>query len=215
MNELHIRAQPMRYARNERTVLNAPALDVNQGDVIHIVGANGVGKSTWLRALAGLNSALIDHVYWQGQALSNRDIAHDYAKHRLFIGHDLPLKDALSATNNLRWWLSPWGITTNECQKNLEQAGIQDPSAELARLSAGQRQRLMLAALMACPAKIWILDEPLTALDQEATKLFEHLLTHHCQRGGSVILSSHHGLEGIDSARCVTLERPVEQKNSE
>lgn len=208
MSHVSICAQPMRYARNERTVLDAPALRINQGEVLHIVGANGVGKSTWLRALAGLNSALIDRVSWQGQALSNRNIAHDYAKQRLFVGHDLPLKDALSAIDNLRWWLSPWGITTNDCQTSLEQAGIRDHRVELARLSAGQRQRLLLAALMACPAKVWILDEPLTALDQEATQVFERQLTRHCQQGGAAILSSHHGLEGMASTRSVTLERP-------
>jgi heme exporter protein A len=104
----------------------------------------------------------------------------------------------LSPVENLKISLALAGIPLEKDAvfRSLEQTGLAGKEDVPARsLSAGQKQRVALARLLACPAKLWIMDEPFTALDVSGVNLVRDLLENHLQRGGMAVLTSHQAVE--------------------
>ena len=166
------------------------------GEWVALRGPNGSGKTTLLRCVAGLAHADTGETLWNGAAIARAREAFHAAM--LYAGHLPGIKDDLSAEENLQAALALRGATagTEAIRGALEQVGLGARRRIPARkLSAGQRRRIGLARLALDPAPLWLLDEPLTALDDQGQALFESMLAAHLARGGLAVISTHHALQ--------------------
>jgi heme exporter protein A len=109
----------------------------------------------------------------------------------LYLGHQDAVKPWLTVGENLAFWAALFGATA-AMQSALDRLGLGAHAAAPARyLSAGQRRRLALARLAAIPARLWLLDEPTTGLDDANVGVVESLIAEHCRAGGMAIVSTH------------------------
>ena len=170
-------------------------LAASAGEAVCLRGPNGSGKTTLLRCLAGLTRLDAGEVRWSGKPVTDGDCA--FRESLAFLGHLPALKDDLTAEENLEFTLKLRGIRSDGAQRRaaLDQVGLA-PRLKLParRLSAGQRRRINLARLALDPARLWLLDEPLTALDDEGQELFLTLLGAHLTSGGVCVAATHHTL---------------------
>ncbi len=159
-------------------------LRVSAGDLIEVRGANGSGKSTLLRALAGLHEL-------QAGCIRQR-VDFDY------IGHKVGLDERLTPTEHLRFSarLGRRRLAQADLDRALARVGLGALRDDFCgTLSAGQQRRAAFARLIACPAKLWLLDEPQTALDDAGAKLLLDLVVEHRQQGGAAVCATHRPLE--------------------
>jgi heme exporter protein A len=168
-------------ARGDRVLLRNLAGHVAAGDVLHIRGANGIGKTSLLEILAGLRdpeSGTVTRAF-------EPDACH-------WIGHRNALNPALTPVENLRFWCALHGAPADQVGVGLRAFGLQDVAEQPCRqLSAGQKRRAALARLAVAQRPVWFLDEPLSALDQSGIALWLELLTRHQQGGGTAVITSH------------------------
>lgn len=183
--------------RGDRPVFAGLALNINPGRALLLSGANGSGKSSLLRILAGLLPPAAGTLKWEDE-----DIADDPEAHRrriAYIGHADPVKPGLTVSENLEFWARLYGLDPN-IEPSLFQFGIEHLADLPARyLSAGQRRRLTLARLAAgqnTPAgpSLWLLDEPATGLDPSAVAMLSNTVLAHLSNDGVAIIATHGGL---------------------
>jgi ABC-type multidrug transport system ATPase subunit len=155
------------------------------------VGPNGAGKTSLLRACAGLLPVT------SGEAsVLGVDLTADHAAVRRFVGllgHAAPLYDELTAAENVRFAVRALGLPTKSADQALERLGLTGRlrTTPAGRLSAGQRRRVALAALIARRPSLWLLDEPHAGLDAGSRALLGELIGEAVSSGASVLLSSH------------------------
>ena len=189
---LMLRGINLACVRGERPLFNGVDLMVDAGQWLHVRGANGVGKTSLLRLLAGLAQPAGGEVRWQ-----DRSIAADAAAYRsdlLFLGHQGALKDDLSALENIELSGALDGAPPPRAGvlAALRRFGLQGREALPVRvLSAGQKRRVLLARLLTRKARLWVLDEPFAALDARAVALLGELLAGHLAGGGMAVVTSH------------------------
>ncbi len=162
------------------------------GELIHLQGVNGSGKTSLLRILAGLSSPESGIVRWNGVDI--QECRDEYVSHLLYLGHQPAVKDDLTVRENLQVSCRLAGLepSAESLRSALEETGLLSRSNLPARvLSQGQRRRLALSRLWLENRRLWILDEPFTALDVHATQLLERRLEAHLAAGGMVILTTH------------------------
>ncbi len=175
--------------RNDRLLFRGIDFTCKPGEVMHVHGANGVGKSSLLRSLCGLLEPAEGEVYWQGR-LSTADPIQ-FHQSVGYLGHKLGLKDRLSVAENINLFLMK-GQSADRTEWALERLGVLSLKNQLCdTLSAGQKQRVALARLLAKNCPLWLLDEPFTAVDREGIQILEAVLTEHVNEGGVVVLTSH------------------------
>lgn len=179
--------------RDERILFESLSFTVNSGELVQVEGRNGTGKTTLLRIIAGLGDRDDGDVLWNDESVeSNREAFH---QDLLFLGHQTGVKRELTAYENLRFHLSVHSKVkhTKEAIYNalikVGLAGREDVPA--GQLSAGQQRRVALARLWLSDHKLWILDEPLTAIDKQGVKVLESLFLEHADKGGIVMLTTH------------------------
>ncbi|HSZ37915.1 MAG TPA: heme ABC exporter ATP-binding protein CcmA [Acidimicrobiales bacterium] len=166
-------------------------LSLDQGEVVVVVGPNGAGKTSLLRACAGLLPVT------SGEAsVLGVDLTADHTAVRRFVGllgHAAPLYDELTAVENVRFAVRALGLPSKNADQALERLGLTGRlrSTPTARLSAGQRRRVALAALVARRPALWLLDEPHAGLDAGSRALLGELIGEAASSGASVLLSSH------------------------
>ncbi|MFV3091456.1 cytochrome c biogenesis heme-transporting ATPase CcmA [Pseudomonas sp. GW6] len=166
------------------------------GDMLQISGPNGSGKTSLLRLLAGLRQPTSGDILLQGQALAEQ--RSELARNLLWIGHAAGIKGLLSAEENLAWLCAlhrPAG--RDAIWQALEAVGLRGfEDVPCHTLSAGQQRRVALARLyLEDTPPLWVLDEPFTALDKSGVAQLEAHLAGHCERGGVVVLTTHHSLQ--------------------
>ncbi|WP_129991738.1 cytochrome c biogenesis heme-transporting ATPase CcmA [Rahnella sp. CFA14(1/10)] len=189
--------------RDERTLFSGLSFTIEPGDMVQIEGRNGAGKTSLLRILAGLSSPDAGEVRWQGVSTRRqRDIFHQQL---LYLGHQPGVKSVLTAFENLAFYLSVNGPTVKgnasaeaiyQALENVGLLGYEDVT--VAQMSAGQQRRVALARLWLSDASLWILDEPLTAIDKQGVATLITLFEQHAQQGGMVLLTTHQDLEGVN-----------------
>ena len=163
--------------RGERVLFRNVNLAVEQGEAVVLRGANGTGKTTLLRILAGLTRPEAGSV--------TRNQAHHW------VGHREGLKPQETPRDHLRLWTQAWGSHT-ATDSALARMGLSRPADVAGRyLSAGQRRRTALARLLLEERPVWLLDEPYTALDAEGRALVDALVAEHRSKGGAVIAAIH------------------------
>jgi heme exporter protein A len=180
--------------RGELHVLRGLSLRLDAGACLQVTGANGVGKSSLLRALCSLLPLEQGLVSWRGH-----DVRHDrHAYHRelAYLGHGTGLKADLSATENLQFSAGlRRALGAQQIAAALERVGMGEQHARLARqMSAGQQRRVALARVLLCDCALWILDEPTANLDGRGQGLFAELLQEHLRAGGLALIATHQPL---------------------
>ncbi len=176
--------------RGDRELFTGLCMQARAGEIWQISGPNGAGKTTLLRILAGLHGWFEGRVDWR---LTPEQPRQDI----LFIGHTPGLRDELSATENLAWLCALHGQPAPDWRTLLRTVGLEGrEQVPLAHLSAGQKRRVALARLWLEGKKVWILDEPFTAIDASGVNQVEQKLHQHARQGGLVLYTSHHRLAG-------------------
>jgi heme exporter protein A len=190
--------------RSGRALFAPLSVSVDSGTLLHVRGANGAGKTSLLRVLAGLGAASSGAIAWRGD---NSEVSLSAAA--TFVGHANAMNDALTVVENLTYAASLAGLHISPMRLGLalEQLGIFKLALRrVATLSQGQRKRASLARLLLREqpgSRAWLLDEPFVALDIETQKLLEKLIATELQAGAIVVLTSHQSF-AIDNAK--TLE---------
>ncbi|MEM8792625.1 MAG: heme ABC exporter ATP-binding protein CcmA [Pseudomonadota bacterium] len=179
--------------RAGRQVFQGLDFRVGAGAMAMLRGPNGVGKSTLLRALAGLLPIAEGHV-----RLGDCSLADDPAGFQeavAYAGHLDAVKPALTVADNLALWCAVNGTPGDRARIALERFGL-SPIAErmAAECSAGQKRRLGLARLLLTDRPLWLLDEPTVSLDHEAKALVADLVRDHLAGGGLALIASHEDL---------------------
>ena len=168
--------------------------------MLAVIGPNGSGKSSLLRVLAGLLRPESGTLQLTGRA-TDEAVAH-------YLGHADALKSALTLRETLRFWAALYG-GADGLTGAADAVGIahaMDLPAGV--LSTGQRRRAALARLLLAPRPLWLLDEPLSALDRDGEALLGALMRDHLGRGGMVVAATHQNLPIVpDSVLDLSLPR--------
>lgn len=181
---LLLHAAGLACRRGDRLLFRALDLAVHAGQVLWLRGANGRGKTSLLRLLAGLSTPDAGRVTRSGRLV--------------YVAHANGLKDELTVLESLRFLARLQGRRDDEdaLQAALGHFGMASRrNAPVRTLSQGQRRRVALARLALQPSpSVWVLDEPFDALDAEGIASLNRLIAQHSQCGGAVVLTSHQEL---------------------
>lgn len=195
--------------RGERIVFSALDFALEAGGTLVLVGPNGSGKSSLLRLMAGLGRPLAGTVAWDGEDVAADRESHNTRLH--YLGHTDAVKPALTVRENVAFWaaLGADDAAASDIRAKADAAlggfGIGRLADLPARyLSAGQRRRVALARLLARSVPLWLLDEPQTALDAEASAALVAAIARHRAAGGMVALATHADL-GLAGASVLDL----------
>jgi heme exporter protein A len=194
--------------RGERLVFIGLSFRLAAGAAMTLTGANGSGKSSLLRIVAGLLAPAAGRLSWGATPVSADLACHRSRLH--YVGHLDAIKPAMTPREMLSFWGALRGGRMARGAPRHEAAlaalgidGIADWPCRW--LSAGQRRRVALARLLAEPAPLWLLDEPTTALDQHGQSRLEQAIAGHRAAGGMVIVATHTPL-ALDSAAVLALD---------
>ena len=174
--------------RGLKTVFSGISFTLEAGELLAVTGPNGSGKSTLLRLVAGLLRPAVGAV-----TIDPADGQEGLAHLVHYLGHLDALKSALTVGENIDFWRRFWG--GGEVAAALERVGIAAlANLPVAVLSAGQKRRAAMARLILVERPLWLLDEPLTALDAAGANMLGELLAGHLKAGGSAIAATHRDL---------------------
>ncbi|MBH0025671.1 MULTISPECIES: cytochrome c biogenesis heme-transporting ATPase CcmA [unclassified Pseudoalteromonas] len=202
---LHIKS--VTCIKQDRCLFADLNFSLNSGQIMQLAGPNGAGKTSLLRIIAGFSVPDEGAVLFQEQPISK--YYEEYARELLFIGHKTGVNTQLSAVENVRHWLQINGyINEPDLYPILAQlglVGLEDVPVRM--LSAGQQRRVALVRLWLSDAKLWVLDEPFTALDKSGVAFLQQRFTEHLQSGGAILLTTHQDLTThFSNLQTVTLE---------
>ena len=187
-----LEAHDLAARRGTARLFSGLSLAVAPGTALVVTGANGRGKTTLLRMLAGLTLPEAGEIRLDGERVAAFAPALRAAV--TFAGHALALKDELTARENLASLVALSGASASgaELDAALERVALGERAGLAARvLSQGQRRRVGLARLALSRRRVWILDEPVTALDAAGAGLLADLVAAHLDRGGLAVASTH------------------------
>lgn len=177
-------------ARGGRRALEGLDFDLHAGEALILRGPNGIGKTTLLRTLTGLQPAIAGTITLDPDSIA-------------YAAHADGLKSALTVTENLTFWREVFGgPAVAPALAAMELSDLAERPAHA--LSAGQKRRLGLARLLVTGRPIWALDEPTVSLDTASVALFATVIRAHLATGGCAIMATHIDL-GLSEARVLDL----------
>jgi heme exporter protein A len=187
-----LRGEALAAVRGDRRLFGGLDFALDAGELLYVNGPNGSGKTTLLRMICGLVIPAEGTLFWNGVDI--RAAGDDYRAEVLYLGHLSGVKDDLNGLENLRIncrlaGYDPAGTELLRALGEMGLAGLETLPAKV--LSQGQRRRVGLARLLLTRARLWILDEPYTALDSAAVGLLQAVIRRHLAQGGLVILTTH------------------------
>lgn len=189
-------------SRGDHQLFSELSFSLSAGELMQVQGENGSGKTTLLRTLCGFVQPTAGQITWRGQDV--QVLGEQYYAEMIYLGHLNAIKDELNALENLRIsaGLSGFSIDEKEALNALRRLGLRRREhLPVKVLSQGQRRRVALSRLLVGDSHLWILDEPLTALDVGAVELMQELIAEHLSKGGMAIFTTHQPLQvsGIET----------------
>lgn len=183
--------------RGDRLIFADIDFRLTAGAALTLTGRNGAGKSTLMRMIAGFIRPFTGEVRWRGEpALRHREA---FSAEFVYAGHKDGLKTALTAEENLGMAARLTGARVLSPADALDRFGIADlAKLPVGYLSAGQRRRVALGRLVMSDAPLWLLDEPLTAIDVTTIAVLGEVMRDHLKRGGMIVAATHAPLPGIE-----------------
>lgn len=173
-------------------------LTLGPGEAVQLFGPNGSGKTSLLALLAGHVEPAEGAVIWRRNKVEAGPAP--FAASAFFLGHEASVKPALTAEENLFFWASLYNLKGADARKRVSDAIKRLGIAQLrkyraGRLSAGQRRRIDLARALLAQRPVWLLDEPVAALDSEGDRIVSAIIAEHLEAGGLAIIATHDTLE--------------------
>ena len=191
----HLSGRGLHLWRGDRCLFRDLSFELGSGQLLHVTGANGSGKTSLLRVLAGLSQPFEGAVHWRGGEIER--LESRYADELAYLGHLEGIKGDLSAIENLKFHFS--------LRQPLEDSILEEALVELGLrraielptrfLSAGQRRRVALARTILSDVPMWIMDEPYANLDRQGRALLTHKIT---EQSGGWRVGSHGRSRGAD-----------------
>ena len=184
----NLKVEDLSCVRSEKAIFEKLNFEVFPGQNIEIIGSNGSGKTTLLRTLAGLIQSERGNINW----LDNENNFHKYRSFECFFqGHELGIKNLLTVFENLELTHNAKGMNKEEIQECLKRVGLKNINDLASNLSVGQKKRISIARWLLKDFKIYFIDEPFSALDDEATNLIESLIKELNFKGCSFVITGH------------------------
>ena len=181
--------------RDDRPLFSQLDFELRGGQVLLIEGPNGCGKTSLLRILSGIRRQDSGQVMWCQQEINK--LGAEYREQLAYVGHHNGIKELLTVRENLQVAQAMGRASGTSLDDALQQVGLLKRDDVMSQgLSAGQRRRLALARLLVTDCRLWVLDEPFTALDKKGILMVGELMLQHIrQRDGMVVMTSHHELD--------------------
>jgi heme exporter protein A len=200
--------------RDERILFKDLSFSLAPGKALQIQGSNGSGKTTLLRILCGLNSDFSGEILWQGAAV--KQVRSEFCSEVFYLGHAPAINRTLSPRENLRWFSASQGKTANiDISTALDELGLAGyDDVPCFMMSAGQQRRVSLARMKLTSARLWVMDEPFTALDKRGVSEVEQMLSDFVNAGGSLILTTHHPLQIACDIDVINLDSRIQESVS-
>ncbi|MBT8100575.1 MAG: cytochrome c biogenesis heme-transporting ATPase CcmA [Gammaproteobacteria bacterium] len=176
--------------RGERCLLQNLDFALNPGELLKLDGHNGSGKTSLMRAIAGLAEIEEGEIRWNGAPI--REQRQSFQNQLVWLGHRIGLKNDLTLIENLRFEMSLRRASDRDLDEVLSYVGVERlKRLPLRVLSAGQQRRVALARMLLSAAELWMLDEPFTNLDRDGRALVLQLVAEHLSAGGMTIMAAH------------------------
>jgi heme exporter protein A len=181
-----LEVQSLTCERDQRVLFENLNFTCEPGEIVQVEGPNGAGKSTLLKILCGIFDEYTGDVTWYIEDAP------------LYLGHRPGVTDQMSVAENLQWLagLHHQSLAEDDLEKMLAAVGLAGYEEVAAgNLSEGQRKRVSLARFFGFTNRVWILDEPFSAIDTAGVTTLEMRLQEHARNGGLVLLTSHQPLD--------------------
>ena len=196
MPETMLEARNLACQRGDRVLFSGLSFTLSAGELLQVAGPNGSGKTSLLKILCGISSPVEGEVRWAGENARRQGEA--FRENLLYLGHHNAVKEDLTALENLQIAarLADAPLGEDQARDALDRIGLVGREFLPAKvLSQGQKRRVALARLLVSRAPLWILDEPLTALDVKAIDLIQSRLAEHLATQGMVVITTHQPIE--------------------
>ena len=185
-----LNAKSLSCVRDGKLLFSDISFKVESGSALLIKGRNGIGKSTLLRMIAGFIPIKIGRMHLNNSDITNK--VDEIALNIGYFGHLGAIKDQLTIEENMVFWNYLLSGSTELPEDSFHLHYLK--SKLVSNCSAGQKRKLSLSRLLSIEKKIWLLDEPTTALDSDSSSILLNLLYDHCRNGGIAIIASHRTL---------------------
>jgi heme exporter protein A len=179
--------------RGEHVLIDNLSCAIVPGELLHVCGANGSGKTSLLKTICGLLEPESGMVRWRNEDTSKSE---SFKGDFIYVGHRDGLKDGLTAFENLSFYqqLVTWA-DEDKLDEILARLNLLHHAETFTyKLSFGQRRRLAFGRLLLCAQPLWILDEPFTGVDMAGRRMMQAICFEHLENDGMIVMTNHTSL---------------------